>query len=882
MKRIFRLPDGSKGAPRDVEREIDLHIDLRAREFEAAGMSRDDARRAALEAFGDRHAVASEVSGIRESTVRERQRRDWLEELRMDLIVGARILRRSPSFAIVALLTLAIGIGANTAIFSVLRSVLLRPLPYPQPEQLVQIWSDHRAIGRAQPEWLTPPDFIDFRDGNSTFASMGTYQGWGPDLTGSGDPQTVSGMLVSGGFFDVLQSRPAIGRLITRTDDDASAVRVVVLTYQFWQRQFGGDQKILGRQLTLNGLPWTVAGVLSPDFRAPVSVTTPDIIAPARRPLNGPCGRGCIVLRAIGRMKPNVTAAMAQADLARIAERAARDYPNTNAKVGAWIIPLHEQITGSTKPALIALSFAVGFVLLIGCVNLANLLLVRGASRGREIGVRVALGAGRGRVIRQLLTENSLLALGGGIAGVGLGILVSGALAPLVPDSVRRVQDIRVDGGVLAFAAALTLLSALLFGLVPALHAVRAGLMTSLRTGAGQTGRRDNALRGALVVTQLSLAVVLLVSAGLLMRSFLVMQRVELGYRTQGVYLTGVTFRAARYPDASRAVGAIEDVLTRLRANPAVRVAEATDLPPMTGGDQDITAIPVGTTPSAGQPPSIWYRSVTLGYLQSIQMRLVTGRMFTADDRKDAPLVGIINEEAARKFFPGVNPIGRILSTGTRADAPQITIVGILASAHHDGANQPFKTELFLPFAQFPSRGVSLILQPSRDAAALAAAVRQTLHDVDPLVPVSALEPLTERAGSAVALPRLYAMLVGFFAAAALLLAALGVYGVMAYAVTQRQREIGVRLALGAEPAGIGRMVLGESGRLAVGGLALGLVGAVLAGQLLGKLLFGVSRYDAPTLITVPVVLGVVTIIASWLPARRAMHLDPVRAIREE
>jgi len=256
--------------------------------------------------------------------------------------------------------------------------------------------------------------------------------------------------------------------------------------------------------------------------------------------------------------------------------------------------------------------------------------------------------------------------------------------------------------------------------------------------------------------------------------------------------------------------------------------------------------------------------------------------MFTADDRKDAPLVGIINEEAARKFFPGVNPIGRILSTGTRADAPQITIVGILASAHHDGANQPFKTELFLPFAQFPSRGVSLILQPSRDAAALAAAVRQTLHDVDPLVPVSALEPLTERAGSAVALPRLYAMLVGFFAAAALLLAALGVYGVMAYAVTQRQREIGVRLALGAEPAGIGRMVLGESGRLAVGGLALGLVGAVLAGQLLGKLLFGVSRYDAPTLITVPVVLGVVTIIASWLPARRAMHLDPVRAIREE
>jgi putative ABC transport system permease protein len=800
----------------------------------------------------------------------------------MDLVVGARILRRSPSFTIVALLTLAIGIGANTAIFGVLRSVLLRPLPYPQSEQLVQVWSDHRAIGRAEPEWLTPPDFADWRDGNTTFTSMAAYQGWGPDLTGSGDPQTVAGLLVSGTFFDVLLAKPALGRLITPADDDSSAPRVVVLTHQFWQRQFGGDPSIVGRQITLNGVPWTVAGVLSPAFRAPVPAAAPDLIAPSRRPPNGPCGRGCIVLRVIGRLKPHVSVAAAQADLARIAARIARDYPQTNDKVGAWLIPLHEQITGPTKPALIALSLAVGFVLLIGCVNLANLLLVRGAARSREIGVRVALGAGRGRVIRQLLTENALLAIGGGMLGGGLGAVGSRALAPLVPSSVRQVQDIQVDGGVLAFAAALTLFSALMFGLAPALHAVRAGLMTSLRSGAGQTGRRDNALRGALVVTQLSLAVVLLVSAGLLLRSFLVMQRVDLGYRTEEVYLTGVAFRGARYPDAARAAGAIDDVLARLRANPAVRVAEATDLPPMSGGDQDITAIPVGATPVAGQPPSIWYRSVTLGYLSSMRMRLVAGRTFTADDRKGAPLVGVINEEAARKFWPGENPVGRMLSNGSDPDARKITIVGVVASAHHDGANQPYKTELFLPLAQFPSRGVSLILQPGHDVASLTAAVRQTLHEVDPLLPVSSLEPLAMRAGSAVALPRLYAMLVGLFAAAALLLAALGVYGVMAYAVTQRQREIGVRLALGAEPSGIRRMVLGEGGRLAFVGLGLGFVGALLAGQLLGKLLFGVSPYDAPTLITVPVVLGAVTVMASWLPARRAMRLDPVRAIREE
>jgi putative ABC transport system permease protein len=470
----------------------------------------------------------------------------------------------------------------------------------------------------------------------------------------------------------------------------------------------------------------------------------------------------------------------------------------------------------------------------------------------------------------------------GGALGIALGAAGTRALALLVPASVSQVQEIQVDAGVLVFAIAITLGSALLFGLVPALHAVRSGLMTSLRTGAGQTGRRDNTLRGALVVTQLSFAVVLLVSAGLLLRSFMVMQSVDLGFRTERVYLTGVTFRAARYPDATKAVAAIEDVLARLRANPAVRSAEATDLPPLSGGDQDITAIPVGVTPSPGQPPSIWYRSVTLGYLSAMQMRLVAGRSFTAEDRRGAPQVGVINEEAARKFWPGENALGRVLSSGREADAPKITIVGIVASAHHDGANQPYKTELFLPFAQFPSRGVTLVLQPTRDAPALAAAVRQALHDVDPLVPVSSLEPMTQLAGSTIALPRLYAILVGIFAAVAVLLAALGVYGVMAYAVTQRQREIGVRLALGAEPAGIRRMVLGEGARLALVGLGLGLVGAVLAGQLLNKLLFGIGRFDVPTLVAVPLVLGAVTVIASWLPARRAAGLDPVTAIRSE
>jgi predicted permease len=882
MKRSFRVP-GAGAHSSDVEREIENHIELRAREFEAQGMSRDDARRAAIEAFGDRDAIEGEVVDIHRATVSTRHRRDWLDELRQDVRVGARVLRRAPSFALVAILTLAIGIGANTAIFGVLRSVLLRPLPYPQAEQLVQLWSDHRALGRADPEWLTPPDFADMRNDNTTFSAMAAYQGWFPDLTGNGDPESLRGALVSGNFFDVLGTRPHVGRLLSMADDDASVPPVVVLSHALWERRFGSDPNVVGKDLMLNGISRKVVGVLPESFRAPVAFASPEIFTPSRRPLNGGCGRGCVVLRAIGRMKPGVTVRQAQADLARIAARIAKDFPETNGKVGSWLVPLHEQITGDTKPALFALSAAVGFVLLIGCVNLANLLLVRGAARGREIGVRAALGAGRGRVIRQLVTENALLAVAGGVLGLALGVAGTRALGVLVPDSVRQVQEIRVDGIVLLFATAITLVSALAFGLVPALHAVRPGLMTALRSNGQQSGTSGNRLRSVLVVTQLSFAVVLLVSAGLLLRSFLMMQRVDLGFRTEGVYLASVQFPGSRYPERARTFTIIQDLVSRLRANPTIRTAEATDIVPLSGGDQDLSVIPIGAAPPPNAPPSVWYRAVTPGYLRAMQMRLVNGRTFTDDDREGAPRVAIVNEETARRLWPGQNPIGRVAALGgNEADSPRVTVVGVTASARQDGPTEPFKPEMFVPLAQLASRGVFIVLEPSRDVAAMSAAVRQTLHDIDPLVPMPTLERLSGRVETAVALPKLYATMVTLFAAAALLLAALGVYGVMSYGVTQRQREIGVRLALGAEPAGIRRMVLSQSGRLAAMGLVIGTGGALFLGQLIGKLLFGVTRFDAPTLVAVPIVLGVVTIVASWIPARRAMRLDPLSAIREE
>jgi len=881
MKKTFHLSPGKNGPSEDVRREIELHLEMRAREFEAEGMTKDAARKAALEAFGDRAAIEAEVRSLRSTTVRARGRREWVQELAQDLRIALRGLRRTPGFTLVAVLTLALGIGANSALFSVLRSVLLRPLPYPNAGELVQVWSDHRERGRSEPEWLTPPDFVDWREGNRTFSGMAAYQGWGPDFTGNGEPEALGGVSVSGNYFSVLGIRPALGRLLTMADDDAGAEPVVVLSDAVWRRRFGADPGVLGKQVQLNGEPWTVIGVLPPDFRPPLPVT-PELYRALRRPATSGCGRGCYVLRVIGRMKPGVTVAQASADLGRVAARLAREFPSTNERVGVWLVPLHEQITGPTREPILALGAAVGFVLLIACVNLANLLLVRGAGRARELGVRAALGAGRGRLIRQLLTESTALAAIGGSLGLVLGIAGSRVLSGLVPESVRGIQGIRVDGAVIGFTVALSLVSGLLFGLLPAMQAARPELMAALKSGSREVGGAAGRLRSGLVVAELAFAVVLLVGAGLLLRSFLLMQRVDLGYRTTGVSFVGIGLPRARYPDGARALLAVEDLVGRLRGNPAIRTVEVTDLPPLSTGDQDVTAIPVGEPRRSDQPEAIWYRSVTPGYIPQLRMRLVAGRNFTPEDRRGSVEVGIINEEAARRFWPGQDPIGRILAQGEDSTAPRVTIVGVVASARHDGPNQPYKVELFVPFAQAPSRGPTFVLEPTRDLESALTVFRQALREVDPLVPVAGADQVEQLVGNALSLPRLYALLIGIFASAALLLAVLGVYGVMAYTVAQRQREIGVRLALGAAPSGIRRLVLGQGGRLALAGTALGLLAAVAVGKLLGSLLFGVSALDAPTYIAVPLILGGMTVLASWLPARRAMRVDPLVAMREE
>ncbi len=882
MKRIFHLGQSAEQVTDEVRRELDHHLELRTRELVAQGMTPVEARQAALASFGDRTAIEAEVREARRATVRHRERRDWWSELVQDLRVALRGLRRTPGFTIVALLTLTLGIGANSAMFSVVRSILLRPLPYPDAGRLVQVWSDYREnSGRTEPEWLSPPDFADWRDGNRSFEAMAAYGGWSPDLTGSGEPASLTGLAVSGDFFTVLGVAPAMGRPLLPPDDIAGVERTVTLSDGIWRRRFGGDPTILGRQIQLSGEPWTVVGVMPRTFRVPIQGPQPEVFRTFRRPATSNCGRGCIVLRAIGRLRSGVTLDQAQDDLTSIARRLGEQFPETNKGVRAWLVPLGEQLTGPTRAPLLTLAGAIGFVLLIACVNLAGLLLVRGEARGRELAVRAALGAGRGRLVRQLLVESALLAGAGGLLGLALAAAGSRVLATIVPPELRSIQAILVDGPVIGFTLGLTVLAGLCFGVAPAVKSAAEPLMATIRGGGRQGGGGMRRMLNGLVVAEVALAVTLLVGAGLLFQSFVRMQRVELGYRSSGVSLVSIAFPRARYAD-STVGGVVDGLVTRLRASGAIRAAEVTDLPPLSNGDQDVTAIAVGEAPPEGAPGALWYRSVTPGYRQVMRYRLLGGRDLSPEDRAGVTRAGLLNQEAARRLFGSASPIGRVVQLGRDSSAPRVTIVGLVASARQDGPNQPYKPELFLPYAQSPARGITVVLEPARDAGAALEALKAALREVDPLLPLANVTSIEQLVRGATAAPRLSAALIGGFAVVALLLAMLGVYGVMAYVVAQRAREIGVRLALGAAPSGIRRLVLRQGGRLALAGIVIGLAAALALGQLLRSLLFQVSVFDPQTLVTVPLVLSGMALLACWIPARRAVRLDPLAAIRAE
>jgi putative ABC transport system permease protein len=810
--------------------------------------------------------------------------------LLQDLRFAARLLLKAPSFAAVALLTLSLGIGASAAIFSVVNTLLLQPLPYPQADRLVMLWQDFRERGGPQDEWLTPANYFDWRARARSFDDIAVYLGGSANLTGDGEPERVTGWRVTSGFFGVLGVAPALGRDFLPEDDLPGAEGVVILSHGFWARRFGAEPGIVGRTLTLNDQPFTVIGVMPEGFRNPFG--DPEIWRPVQLNPANP-SRGQITLRAFARMTDGVTLSQARAEMMTIGQALAQEIPEAR-QTGILVTPLHERVVGDTRTPLVALLGAVLFVLLIASANIASLLLARGAAREREVALRKAVGATPGRIVRQLLTESLLL---GGLGAAG-GLLVTGWLLDLLvtnaPPGAPPLDRVRIDGTVFLFGAALGLLTAVVFGLAPAVQSgVRQVAAVLKEGGRGAAGsRRALALRDLFLVGELALALMLLVGAGLMMRSLLNLQAVDPGLEPERVLVASVALPQAGYPEPDQRRAFFTALEGRLRALPGVEHVGLASVVPFSGGDTD-TSFRIEGQPEPATPadqPIAWYRMVTPGYFRAVGMRLEAGRLIEPGDHEQAERVVVINRAMANRYWPNVATAGgpdpgRTGPIGTRifvGPGEPSTIVGIVADVRHQDVAQPALPQMYTPMAQFPQSGMTAVLKAAGDPGSLAPPLRAAVAGIDPNLPVSFVETLDSLMAETLALPRLLAMLMLMFAGAALLLAAIGIYGLMAYSVAERTQEFGVRLALGARADDVLRLVLGQAARLALVGVVAGTAGALAMSRLVGALLYDVAATDAATFAITSAGLLVVALVAAYLPARRATRISPVEALRQE
>ncbi|HEX7117855.1 MAG TPA: ABC transporter permease [Longimicrobiales bacterium] len=804
-----------------------------------------------------------------------------METLLQDVRFAFRTLVKSPGFAAAAVLTLALGTGANTAIFSFVDTMLLRPLPFEEPDRLVMVWQDERERGSIPKEWTSPPNFVDWRAQNATFDAMAAFTGAAFTLTGDEQAERISGAQVAAGFFDVLRVRPLLGRTFTAGDEAPGAPRVAVLSYGLWQRRFDGDPGVVGNTVRLGGEPYTVIGVLPSGFEFPY-LTQAELWAPLQD-IENLCGRRCIFLRVVGRLADGVTPERAQADLNTVMARLAEAYPQANRGIRVALTTLHEEVAGPVRPALLALLGAVGFLLLIGCANVANLLLARAARRETEIAVRGALGAGKGRLARQLLTESLLLAAFGGIAGVLLGTWGIDGLVALVPPGTPRVDEVGLDVRVLGFAALVSLATGAIFGLAPVLHVMRGSTVGALRDGrrgAAGGSRRQRRVRDVLAVGELALSLVMLVGAGLMLRSFVEMRRVDPGFRTDHVLTARLSVPGARYAAAADVTGFYDRLLGRLAAAPGVRSAAANSTLPLTGSLNDTGFLLEGQPepPPGESRPVALIQAVTPDYFDALGIPLRRGRTFDATDRRDAPPVVIVDETLAGRYFPDENPIGRRIDVNGEVRE----IVGVVGAVLHTGIRGEVRPTIYAPHTQFTTRAMSIVLHTATDPLQLAGVLRAELRALDPTLATSEVTTMARLAAESVADARMYAILFAVFAAVALLLAAIGVYGVIAYSVAQRTAELGLRMALGADRATLLGMVVGHGLTIAALGAGIGLAGAFGLTRLIAGLLFGVRPTDPATFVGVTAVLGGVAMIASYLPARRATEVDPMVALRTE
>ncbi|HKY33330.1 MAG TPA: ABC transporter permease [Candidatus Polarisedimenticolia bacterium] len=807
-----------------------------------------------------------------------------METLLRDIRHALRGLMRSPGFTCVALLTLALGIGGNTAIFSVVNAVLLRDGGYRDPDRLVMIWESRLADPDSTAP-VSPAAAADWRDGARSFQGMAFTSDGTFALTGMGEPESILGYRLAPDFLPLAGAAPALGRGFLPQEASMGAPPVVLLSDKLWRRRFEADPGVLGRIITLNGIGRTVVGVMPPGFDHPGGC---ELWVPLAMSEEVAASRTARVLRVVGRLAPGATLEQARAELAAIAAGLQRRHPESNAGWGVRLEPLRDAQVGDIRPALLALLGAVGFVLLIAAANIAGLLMSRAASRGREIAIRAALGAGAGRIARQLLTESVVLACLGGALGLLLAAWSSGPLLALIPRSVSNmnipaIDAIPIDATVLGFTLAVTLAAGLAFGLAPALQAIRRDLAGPLKqAGRGAApGRRG--LRRGLVAAEIAVCVVLLAGAGLMIRSLADLRSHDLGYDTEGILSLRVQLPSARYegPDQWRAY--LDRTLERVRALPGVRSAGVVNYLPLSGwwGTAGFR-IEGRPEPGPGDVPSADHRLATPGYFETMRIGLARGRLFTDRDDPRAPRVAIVNEALSRRHFPGEDPLGRRVRLGSGENAFSAEIVGVIRDIRHFGPGEPAHDEIYFPFAQSPWPLQCMVIRGDGDPSALASSVRAAIWSVDADQPIMHLRPLDALAAETLAVPRISGVLLAGFAALALLLAAVGVYGLMADAVAARAREIGVRVALGAAPGDVSRLFLRQGMVMTGIGLACGLAGAAALTRVLGSLLHGVAVLDPVSFGGAAAVLSAAALAACWIPARRATRLDPIEVLRSE
>ncbi|MFN7997767.1 MAG: ABC transporter permease [Bryobacteraceae bacterium] len=800
-----------------------------------------------------------------------------LAQLWQDSRYGARLFRRSPVFTIVAVLTLALGIGATTAIFSVVNAVLLRPLPFPEPGRLVRVWeSSHGSDDR---NVVNPFNFVSWRERNRTLSGIAAIDTMPANVTGSGSPLAVPAHQVSPEFFSVLGVSPLLGRGFTHDEEVPGHDKSVILSYGFWQSHFGGDPGILGRKIMVNGGPLSVVGVMPRDFRFPKSDAVLWMPFPVNRAEAQHDGR---YLSTVARLKPGVSLAQARQDLAGIAAQLSREWPAMDKDWTATVLPLLEDVTEGVRLPLLVLLAAVGLVLLIACANVANLLLMRANARLREVAVRAALGAGRRRILQQLLSESLLLAAAGCVGGLAIGYWGLRSLLALIPANtpLPRMESIHLDSGVFGFTLAVSLLTAVLFGLVPAFQLARPELQNALRQGTLRTGVGGNrAFRRIFVVTEIALALVLLVGAGLLLRSFDRLISVRPGFATDRLLTMNLFTSPAKYADDRKRAQYLDRVLDGVRAVPGVEAAGSVHFLPLTGMVSGSCFAPApGPKPDTSSPDSE-FLVISPGYFEAMRTSMLRGRGFDARDGFGSPSALVVNEAFAKHFLPGQNPIGKRFNVCWGIPNPA-EVVGVVADARQRQLDIAPRPTIFLANAQAPMYFARLVVRATGDPGAISRSVESAIHQVDPEQAISDVRTMQEIFSDSVGRPRFQLVLLLVFAGLALLLSGVGVYGVISYSVSQRTQEIGIRVALGAAGAEVSRMVLREGLLVGLAGVAIGLTGALALTPILRSLLFEIQPADPPTLAAVTIFLLLVSIAAALIPARRAARIDPMAALR--